>query len=315
MSAMCRAAGRRGTFAILVLLASASGCSSDARGRALVQVRSPKFWPDAPATTAARPAHPLAWNLDNLRAYTRDESFTYVITSGNHASGSVTTTLALALRFEPGAGPASRDMFVDRVDVKVDNGTTRGFHIGRDGVAIDTGFGMKPYEPGDAQPFALPNLDRPVGTFVVADNALVEDLDVATGGYENALRSSAWLALPRGPIEPDTTWTKDVNVRVAKGRAPFAATITYVYLGAAKCPSNDDKQCAVIEFSAAGNATLNHGVTIEGGWAGKLYFDVDAGIIDESRTLVDVEYTGGPKASVGVRGTMRLRVAAPRAGS
>jgi hypothetical protein len=291
-------------------------CGADVRGRAVARIDSPGFWPDAPEPSGVGAKHAFEWHLDRFGGYELDEEFVSSMTLGNAmmthgSSATITSKLSMALRCEPGAASESRDVYVDRLDFKIGNDSlTYAIHSGRDGISVDNGFGMKPYAPGMATPISIPNLGDRLATLVLDDGSIVTEYSTAYGGIDSPLKQLLWPQLPHGHSVAGEGWDQSAEVR-PRG-AVIATAIHYVYLGDSACPSNRTKRCAQLRFVAAGDSTMRHEITIQGGWAGRVFFDVDDGVVDESRTHVDLELGGGPKASATIRGDIRLRSATAR---
>jgi hypothetical protein len=297
-------------------------CSPDTRARVTARVNAADFWPDAPAPSRDGGARVLAWKLDHLRAYEIEDDQRLALTIGNHVSTTGERKIAMELRFQAGAGPESRDVYIRRADVSESiegftraemkggySGIRRAVHVGHDGISIDRGYGPKPYQPGDEVPFSIPNIGDRASTLVVDnDGALVEDAAREFKGvFARPLLRAIALVLPRDAIAPGATWTRHVSHDLPDGSEPFGATATYEYLGDSACPSSAERTCAQIRYTIVAEGTARHGVTVTGATAGKVFFDIDHGIVAEERLVFDLEIIAGPKGSMELRGMSRLR--------
>jgi hypothetical protein len=294
--------------ASLLIAMAVTACSNDMHARAARFASAPEFWPDAPASTPSKAPRQLAWKLDEWHAYALDESFTTKWTEGNHISTHFDTTLAAVYRLEPGEAPGSRDVFLDHADYEVrSNAFKAGAHVARDGIAVDRGYGMKPYEPGAQVPFDIPALGARVSTIVVDGPKLVEETNRGYIGFVHSpMNAASLLELPRTQISSGQSWSAVGEVDLGKnGR--LTGTVEYVYVGDSACPAIIDHTCAQFRYTAIADGTARGGVTMEGGAAGRIFFDLDVGAIAESRTRIDVRIVGGPKASMEVGGTTRFR--------
>jgi hypothetical protein len=154
---------------------------------------------------------------------------------------------------------------------------------------------------GDSGPFDVGGMtDKPFTTLVFNTKNGVEVRSIddhpfnSLGGTGDMLDNALVLFpdLPTEAVAPGHKWSVTRNTPVGATGSRVDITYNFEYAGDGACPSGA-KTCSLLAFTAA---SKDAEVTSEGlkmrlsyGFAGKVFFDTERGVVDESRVRMDLD--------------------------
>jgi len=283
-------------------------CKEDGKKRSKSTAKSSSFWPDAPRPAATGGPRAFKYNPDSIKGY----EISVDVEAAPDSAVSFTGTMKLALDFQAGKNPRSRDARIHKLDLEVyAPGRSLDMHLDdqeftlRDGVHSPI-----TRKRGDGGPLDVAAMmDKPCTTLTFTEANKVElrsNTDhpfVALGGDMLNTALVLFPDLPDQPVAPGYTWTLQRNVPLARGVARVDVTYDFEYVGDSACPSGTGT-CAQIALTATmqDHEIEDRGVKSKLGYdfAGKVFFDLDRGRIDESRIRMDMNVqTRGQKIAIG----------------
>lgn len=304
------------SLAVLVALVAALGCNSkDPRARARAAARD--FWPDAPAVTRPDARRALRYQVARLPDY----RLTIDVRTVDGSPGRLAVHMALGLALGDGPEPNSRAARVS--ELALDLGAMdreTGLKLEGDALTVRQGGEARTFRRGEGGLLDVDAfLDQPLTTLSIGDDRTVRfapnrDHPLhARGGDMMDTALVLFPDLPPGEVTAGHTWSVDRNVRLGQGGSRTDVHYDLRYLGDGPCPSGAPT-CAVIALEAASERATAHArgtdVTVAYAFAGKIYLDVERGVLDESRLYLHMEArTSGTTLRIG--GTYRVTPVAP----
>ncbi len=293
------------------------GCKKDAVDRAEKVANAKSFWPEAPAVTSKPASRELRYNPDNITAYTMTG------TGGTtpDAAAHIDFTMTLALAFQPGATPRSRDARIARLDLTADAaGQKMVMKLDHDELTLVQGseppMHIKRGDDTTAIDVAAMT-DKPFTTLVFGEDNTVQVHTIADhpftqlGGGGDMLDDALVLFpdLPKQAVAAGYKWSITRNTKIGGTGARADIQYDFEYLGDGACPSGA-KSCAQLSLAASSKdvEVVNNGMTAKAtyGMAGKVFLDTDRGALDESRVHMDIDLAaGGMKMPVGATYTVK----------
>ena len=286
--------GRPLALALLTLAA----CKGDAaKSRSEKAAKGNDFWPEAPKATKSDRARKLAYNPENVKGYTLG------IDVGSLAGAdlSITAKMTLGLAFAPGESPRDRVAKLSALDFDVNAaGQKMAMKLSGDTLTVDDGSGTPTtITRGQEGPLSLEAIvDKPFTTLTFGeDNKITakgnpDHLFTDSGGDFLDTALVLFPDLPAGEIKPGHTWSVKRNVALGNNLGRVDVTYDFEYVGDGACPSGGT-DCAQLAFTASSTdaTAIANGVEVKVGYgfAGKVFFDVPKGVIDESRIRMDMD--------------------------
>ena len=305
-------------------LAVSAACKSESKAleRATRSVESREFWSNAPKIKETTGKRTLKYAAENMQGYDfRCETAT--------TNTELFSTKVLArLMFQPGDAPGERKAMLRQLqqDVRAAPVIRLLASLEDEVLSMNLGEGNLELKRGDDSAISLGEL----GTFdieAVLDQPLLTFSPVLGAGESSLMKShpkhplkdlvtsfllNAFVlfpSLPAEPIEVGHKWSVKSNMAVGASQTPIEVVHTFEYAGDAECPSGGSS-CAVLKLTASSDRVAVDNVGLSGhmtyGFAGRLYFDAEKGIIDESRLRMeaDIEYK---RTTTSMRGTFTVR--------
>lgn len=284
---------------LCVLVVSSPACKDKAAERAAQTASASKFWPEAPKPTSKQGTRTFAYKPENITGYT------LTATGGSLPGGKVRLdySMMLALDFRAGKAANERDAHIAKLELAMDADGEK-MKMRLDGEAMTITSGKEPpveMKRGDSGPFDVGGMtDKPFTTLVfTAQNGVdirsIEDHPFNTLGGTGDMLDNALVLFPDLPtqaVAPGHKWSVTRNTPVGATGSRVDITYNFEYLGDGACPSGAPA-CSLLAFTAA---SQDADVTSEGlkmrmsyGFAGKVFFDTERGIVDESRVRMDLD--------------------------
>ncbi|HEU4612501.1 MAG TPA: hypothetical protein VFS15_10505 [Kofleriaceae bacterium] len=291
--------------AILFLAVTAAACK-DAPDR---PAPTNEVWPEAPRPTATTGTRKLRYQPANMPGYR-------ITASGGAPKGApvrLAFQLALDLRLGAGATPRERDASIGLLDLDVSGVVTMKMRLDESGLSLDTGEGAQHWTRGEPAPFDVAAMvDDPFATLVFDDDRrmtvrAIESHPFAALDMGDMLDGALVLfpELPDEPIAAGQHWMVTRSTPVGASGTRIDGTSRLTYAGDGACPSGTSR-CALIELAATSNSAVVDAATVVYAFAGKLFFDVERGILDESHVRLDMNVARGP-AALAVNATYVIR--------
>lgn len=150
-----------------------AGCKEDVKTRSESIAKSSDFWPEAPKLAATGGPRAIKYNPDNVKGY----GISIDIATSPGSAMSVTGKMKLALGFQAGKTPRSRDALIRDLDLDV-NGAGRVMEMHLDGQEFTVRKGSGPPitgKRGDAGPIDVGAMtDKPFTTLTFTEANKVE---------------------------------------------------------------------------------------------------------------------------------------------
>jgi hypothetical protein len=265
-------------FSIVLALATllvAPGCKDKPTERAAKATAAKDFWPEAPKPTKTTGSRTFAYTPENIAGYT-------MTASGGTPKGAkvpLDFNMTLDLAFRAAEAANERNAFIKKLDAEgqtttIKRGEPGPFDVG---AMTDKAFTTVVFEPTGAVKVRTIT-DHPFNQLGgdMLDEALVLLPD-----------------LPQGAVPAGHKWSVTHDTTIGGTGSRTKVTYDFVYVGDGACPSGGPA-CSLFTFSASSpgvDATTDQGVKVHAsyGFAGKVYFDTDRGIVDESRSRADMD--------------------------
>ncbi len=290
---------RASLLALAVLSSTSPGCKDDKpTERAKKATATKDFWPEAPAPTKTDGSRTFAYKPENIAGYS-------MTARGGTPKGSkvgIEFDMTLELLFKAGAVPNERDAFMKKLALDMNAaGQVMKMALDGDQMKIDTGkdetITLKRGEPGPFDVGAM--TDKAFTTLVFAptgDVAVRTKEDHPFNQLGGDMLDEALILLPdlpQGPVPAGHKWTVEHETKIGGTRTKTKVTYDFVYVGDGPCPSGTTT-CSLFSFTASSpgvDVTTDEGVKVHAsyGFAGKVYFDHERGIVDESRSRADMD--------------------------
>ena len=286
---------RTGWVVVALLL---SACKESPKQRASEVAKADTFWPEAPKPTRTTGKRVLRYqpaNVGRLR----------IAAEGGTPAGAaiaVDFDMTLDIATRAGSAPHERDTSIEQLALRMTAGPMRmKMRIDRDGMVVEDESGTTRFTREEPGPFDVAGMtEQPFTTLVFEDDRRLVTREKAEHPFQalgtgDMLDSALVLFpdLPADAIAAGERWTTTRNTPV--GTAGSRADVTYemTYLGDGACPSGAPS-CAAIGLSAGAKdvqvkADSGRTGTASFGIAGKMFLDLDRGILDESRLRMDAD--------------------------
>ncbi|HEY5922530.1 MAG TPA: hypothetical protein VIV11_12700 [Kofleriaceae bacterium] len=285
-----------------VALVCAISCKSEpAKTRAKKAADAKEFWPDAPKPTIKTGTRTFRYNPANLGPY-------HMFADGGSTDSPIAITfkMILDLDFRAADAPTERNVHMTMLDMWMKAGPAKMvmrvnsnefyFEQGEEKTSIKLGDKDSPFDVAEltTRPLSIFTFDAD-GTVRVRANPDHPFETVGGGGAEDMLESALVLFpnLPPAPIAPGHRWTVMHNTQLGTSQTRVDVEYAYEYVGDGACPSGTGT-CSLLSFTASSpgvDATTETGIKVNAayGFAGKVFFSHDRGIIDESRVRADID--------------------------
>jgi hypothetical protein len=307
----------RSSWLIIFALVGFAGCGKDAKQRADKEASRADFWPEAPKPTAGTAQRSFKYNPDNVVGYQLDAD----LATPPSASQAMAAKVQMVLGFAASKTPRGRDAFIRGATMSVTGaGQRMNMHIDHDTIAVDDGTGEKKFKRGDATFNVADIVDKPFGTITFSDKNEVKVTDnpdhmfAAQSGDSLGNTTVLFPDLPTQPVAPGYKWTLVRDWELANKMGKLHLTYNLEYVGDSACPSGA-KACAQISISASSDDTnlVSNGVSfkVSTAFAGKIFFDTEKSVIDESRLHFDLDLKAEGQ-SVQLGGTLAIKPVADK---
>lgn len=317
----------KSSWAVLGLsfaLAMSAACKSENKAlqRVIRSVESREFWPSAPKIKAATGKRALKYATENMQGYH------FRCDTATTGTELVSTKVLVGVMFQSGEAPGERKAMLRLLDQDVRASSAIRIRISLEDevLSMNLGGGDLELKRGDDSALSLGEL----GTFdieAVLDQPLLIFSPVLGAGESSLLKShpkhplkdlvtsfllNAFVLFPSLPAEPIAVghkWSTKSSMAVGASQTPIEVVHTFEYAGDAECPSGGSS-CAVLKLTASSDRVAVDSVGLSGhvtyGFAGRLYFDAEKGVVDESRLRMeaDIEYKS---TTMSMRGTFTVR--------
>jgi hypothetical protein len=277
-----------------------AGCNKEsAKQRAQGAVSAKAFWTEAPEPTDTRAPRTFAYKPENIGAY----ALTATGGTPGDAKLSIQFTMAMDLAFAPGKAPRERAAFIKKLTLDMRAaGQTISMRLDHDEFYFKQGAEEARFKRGEHNDVldvgAMTDLPSDTFVFGETDITVRPNLDhpfAKLGGSTDMLDNALVLFpdLPKGTVEPGYKWSVTRNVPVGSTSARVDLAYDFTFVGTGPCPSGAST-CALFGFEAASksvDATTDEGrkIKVTYGFAGKVFFDLERGVVDESRVRLDTD--------------------------
>jgi hypothetical protein len=286
----------------VVLAAPLTACKDKPAERAKQGTTSKDFWPEAPKPTKTDGTRAFQYKPENVAGYSMNAS------GGTPKSAKVGIDfdLTLELLFKAAAAPNERDAFIKKLSLNMNAaGQKMNMLLDGDQMKVDTGKGdsmtLKRGEPGPFDVGAM--TDKAFTTLVFAPTGSVsvrtkEDHPFNELGGDMLDEALVLLPdLPAGSVSPGHKWSVTHDTTIGGTKTKTKVAYDFVYVGDGACPSGASTgptACSLFSFTASSpgvDVVTDEGIKVHAayGFAGKVYFDTERGIVDESRSRADMD--------------------------
>lgn len=297
-----------GASLVSIGLCAASGCKKDpANERAKKDVSAEAFWPEAPKATATNVAHAFSYKPDNVKGY--------VLTASGGTPPSSTPsldfTMLIDLAMKPGSAPNIRDAYIQVLDLDMHApGNNMKMHLDgkvmtvkendEEQIELKRGDGG-PIDVGGMTDQAFTTLEFTPDNRVLYQSVASHPFNQLGGDGANDMLDNALVLfpdLPKGEIKPGHTWKNTHRTSVGATGAKIDLEYEFTYVGDGACPSGSPS-CALFTFTGASQkdvAVSANGIDMTAGYglAGKVFFNLERGTVDESRVRMQLDAHSKP---------------------
>jgi hypothetical protein len=284
----------------LVLLASiTAACKDKPAERARENAASKDFWPEAPKPTTTTASHAFAYKPENITAYT-------MTAKGGTQPGSkvpLNFDMSLDLKFAEANVPSERNAFIKKLALDMNAaGQRMNMLLDNDVMKVDMQGETTTLRRGEPGPFDVGAMtDKAFSTVIFQSDGAVRMRTLADHPFNqlggNMLDEAMVLLpdLPSGEVKAGHKWTVTHDTTIGATNTKTKVTYDFVYVGDGACPSGRTT-CSLFTFSATSpgvDLITDNGMKARAsyGFAGKVYFDTERGIVDESRSRADIDVT------------------------
>jgi hypothetical protein len=284
-------------LALPALLFALPACKDKPTERATKATNAKDFWPEAPKPTKTSGSRTFAYRAENVTGYT-------MTASGGTPKGAkvpIDFDMTLDLAFKAADAPNERNAFIKKLSLDMNAaGQKMNMLLDGDVMKVDSDGQQTTLRRGEEGPFDVGAMtDKPFTTVVFEPTGEVK-IRTATDHPFNQLGGDMLDEalvllpdLPQGQVPPGHTWSVTHNNTIGGTGTRTKVTYDFVYVGDGACPSGGPA-CSLFTFTATSpgvDTTSDQGIKIHVsyGFAGKVYFDTDRGIIDESRSRADMD--------------------------
>lgn len=302
----------RGLLAIapLTALALLGACKDKPAERAVKATAAKDFWPEAPAPTKTTGTRTFAYKPENISGYRM------TATGGTPKSSKVPLDfdMTLELAFKAGDAANERSAFIKKLSLDMNAaGQRMDMLLDNEVMKVNSGGEEITLKRGDAGPIDVGAMtDKAFTTLVFEPGGGVKIRTVTDHPFNqlggDMLDEALVLLpeLPKGAVPAGHTWSVTHETTIGSTQTRTKIPYDFVYVGDGACPSappagqspsgstSGGASCSLFTFSATSpgvDVMTDEGVKVHAkyGFAGKVYFDNDRGIIDESRSRADMD--------------------------
>ena len=284
---------------LLVVAILSSGCKDKApKERSQQASKASSFWPEAPKPTSTTGTRTFRYKPAEMTGYR-------IVAEGGtppSAKMSVDFKMTLDLKLAPGAAPNERAVTMTLVDLTTNTPAEKmKMKLDDKGMFIEANGEPMTFKRDEPGPFDIAGMtDKPFTTLVFENDRhmksrMIADHPFMARGTGDMLDSALVLFpdLPEGAIAPGHTWKTVRNTAVGGTETRVDVTYDMTYVGDGACPSGA-KTCSLFEVTASSNKAdvqteQNITAKVSFGFAGKIFFNPDKGVTDESRIHMTVD--------------------------
>jgi hypothetical protein len=279
------------------LLLGLSACKDKPTERAAKATNAKDFWPEAPKPTKTTGTRTFAYKPENIEGYTMTAG------GGTPAGAKVPLKfdMTLDLAFKAADAPNERNAFIKKLSLDM-NAAGQGMKMLLDGdvMKIDAEGEQTTLKRGEPGPFDVGAMtDKAFTTVVFEPTGAVKVRTITDHPFNqlggDMLDEALVLLpdLPQGAVAPGHKWSVTHDTTIGGTGTRTKVTYDFVYVGDGACPGGGPA-CSLFTFSATSpgvDMTTDQGMKVHAsyGFAGKVYFDNDRGIVDESRSRADMD--------------------------
>lgn len=289
----------RGLLAIapLTALTLLGACKDKPAERAVKATAAKDFWPEAPAPTKTSGTRAFAYKPENISGYRM------TATGGTPKDSKVPLDfdMTLELAFKGGDAANERSAFIKKLSLDMNAaGQRMDMLLDNEVMKVNAGGEDITLKRGDAGPIDVGAMtDKAFTTLVFEPTGGVKIRTVTDHPFNqlggDMLDEALVLLpeLPKGAVPAGHTWRVTHETTIGGTQTRTKIPYEFVYVGDGACPSGG-ASCSLFTFSATSpgvDITTDEGVKVHAkyGFAGKVYFDNDRGIVDESRSRADMD--------------------------
>jgi hypothetical protein len=282
-----------------VVVVTCAACKEQPSERATKAADQKDFWPDAPKATAPTGKRRFAYKPENVTGYRLSAK------GGNSKGKSAQVQLAFDLvidfAFKAGAGAPERDAFMKTLTMDVSGtGLSMKMKLDQDRLDIVKDGQAMTIKRGEAHAIDVAAMvDKAFTTLVFEPTSGEVQVRTKSDHPFNQLGGDmldgAFVLFPHVPpqeIAQGHTWTVMNEGTIGGGAMRHKVTYTFKYAGDGACPSGKPT-CSLFTFSASSPSVAGESeglkVRTTYGFAGKVYFDYERGVIDESRSHMEMD--------------------------
>lgn len=284
-------------LALPALLVSLSACKDKPTERAAKATAAKDFWPEAPKPTKTTGTRTFAYKAENIAGYTMTAS------GGTPKDAKVPLdfSMTLDLTFKAADAPNERNAFIKKLSLDMNAaGQKMNMLLDGDVMKVDAEGQQTTLRRGEPGPFDVGAMTDQAFTTVVFEPTGAVKVRTITDHPFNQLGGDMLDEalvllpdLPQGAVAPGHKWSVTHDTTIGGTGSRTKVTYDFVYVGDGACPSGGTA-CSLFTFSASSpgvDATTDQGIKVHAsyGFAGKVYFDTERGIVDESRSRADMD--------------------------
>jgi hypothetical protein len=275
---------------VLVPLATIAGCrKEDPVARAEREAMAEDFWPEAPSVVPAG-KRMFVYQPQSFAGYKLDVDLATDPSSDVAMRGNMDVRFV----FGPGSSPSERDARLTGLTLDIDAAGQRiAMKLDGQELVLTSAGETTRMKRGESGPFDVATLvDEPFTTLVVGAGNRVSFRSnpshpfTMLGGDMLDTALVLFPDLPTTEIAAGHKWVVERDVSLGAGLGRADVTYRFTYAGDGTCPSGV-ATCARLDFDASSNeATVRsqgQEAKVRFAFAGKVYFDVTKGRVDESR--------------------------------
>jgi hypothetical protein len=291
---------RRGLPVVLslpALLLALPACKDKPTERAAKATAATDFWPEAPKPAKTTGTRTFAYKAENIAGYTMTAS------GGTPKDSKVPLDffMTFELAFKAASAPNERNAFIKKLSLAMNAaGQKMNMLLDGDVMKVDTDGQTTTLRRGEEGPIDVGAMtDMPFTTVVFEPAGTVKVRTITEHPFNqiggNMLDDALVLLpdLPQGAVAAGHTWSVVHDTSIGGTGTRTKVTYDFVYVGDGACPSGGTA-CSLFTFSATSpgvDTTSDQGMKVHAsyGFAGKVYFDTERGIVDESRSRADMD--------------------------
>ncbi len=291
---------RSSVVSVVVACLALTGCKKEAaKSRAKQAAEATDFWPEAPMPTSKTGTKTFRYNAPNVGAYT-------ILAEGGTTQKSLPLKfdMRLDVDFRAGEKPNERNAHMKLLTLSMDAaGKELKMRVDDQQFYFKEGAEETTLKRGEPAPFDVAELtEKPITVVTFGEDNTVKlrahpdhPFETFGGGAGDMLDSALLLFpdLPTGAIAPGHKWKVTRNTPVGATEARVDVSYDFEYVGDGACPTGKTT-CSLFAFTASTpgvDAVTDEGRKVHAayGFAGKVFFDYEKGVVDESRVRADID--------------------------